>query len=320
MGVRLMGCPICKKESYPFVEIFDDRYGYPGVFVLLKCESCDHLFISKKFSDEEISNLYSNYYPRSKFDISQCKAHPEKNKFSLWLDGDYRSAYRWVPKRVTVLDVGCGFGESLAYHTSRGCDVYGVEADENIRQVADKYGYRVHIGLFDPEVYEPNFFEFITMDQVIEHIADPVAALKGINNILKKDGCLLLAVPNPQGWGAKFFGKKWINWHAPYHLQHYSISSMAAIAEHAGFHITQVKTVTSSNWLYFQWKHLITFPAAGEVSDFWGSKKFKNFTVLKKLLLIAAWLSHKFKLNHIITRFFDMLGIGDSRIFFLSKK
>jgi len=315
-----MKCPICKSESAPFMEIYDDRYGFPGSFSLQQCSSCKHIFIDKLFSDQELINLYSNYYPRSKFDLTQCKPHPDKNKFFFWLDGDNRSAYRWVPKNVTVLDIGCGFGESLAFHTARGCDVYGVEADENIQRVADEYGYNVHVGLFDPSIYEPNFFDFVTMDQVIEHVTNPVATLKGIEKILKPDGCLLLAVPNPQGWGAKLFGKRWINWHAPYHLQHYSILSMAALAEKSGFKIDHVKTVTSSDWLYYQWKHLITYPNIEIKSDFWDGKKIKDFPLHKKLLLVFFWGIHKLKIDHLVTRFFDFLGLGDSRLFFLSKK
>jgi len=212
------------------------------------------------------------------------------------------------------------FRSSLAYHTARGCNVYGVEVDENIQRVADEYGFNVHVGLFDSDMYEPDFFDFVTMDQVIEHVTDPIATLMGVEKVLKQDGCLLLAVPNPQGWGAKLFGERWINWHAPYHLHHYSVSSMTAVAEQTGFHIDKIKTVTSSNWLYYQWKHLITYPNIGESSEFWACKKFKDYTNTKKGLLVMAWLTHKLKFNHLITRVFDMMGIGDSRLFFLSKK
>lgn len=314
-----MHCPICSSKSHPYMEVYDDRYGYPGVFSLLKCDACGHVFLDKVFSDEELVKLYSQYYPRSKLDVSQSKSFPEKNQFTLWLDGDYRHAYRWVPKKVSILDIGCGFGESLAYHASRGCDVYGVEADENIRRVAEKYGYNVHVGLFDSSLYEPSFFDYVTMDQVIEHVVDPLETLKGIHRILKQDGVLLLSVPNPQGWGAKIFGRKWINWHAPYHLHHYTATSMATLAEKAGFKITRMKTATSSNWLNFQWKHLLTFPAEGKKSEFWGGVEMSELSFLKKLSWIFLFALHKLKINHLITRLFDGLGIGDSRLFFLAR-
>ncbi len=38
-----------------------------------------------------------------------------------------------MPRNVRVLDIGCGFGESLGYYEARGCEAYGVEADENTR-------------------------------------------------------------------------------------------------------------------------------------------------------------------------------------------
>lgn len=315
-----MVCPICRIETDPFLEVFDDRYAYPGRFTLLKCKSCGHLHIDKLFSNQELTNMYSRYYPRSKLDVSQSIAPPKKNRFLLWLDGDCSSVCRWVPEKVKVLDIGCGFGGSLAYHKSRGCDVYGVEADENIQRVVDEYGFNVHVGPFNADIYESDFFDYVTMDQVFEHMVNPIATLDGVAKILKQGGRLLLAVPNPQGWGAKFFAERWVNWHAPYHLHHYTVSSMTAFAEKAGFHIEHTKTITNSKWLYFQWQHLATYPAVNEKSDFWTGKSFKDYSILKKLLLVIAWIFQKLRINHLVTRVFDFLGIGDSRLFFLSKK
>jgi len=174
---------------------------------------------------------------------------------------------------VRVLDLGCGFGESLGYHAARGCDVYGVEADENIRRVVEKFGYKVHVGLFDDRVYEPEFFDYVTMDQVIEHVTDPLLTLRGVARILKSGGKAILSTPNANGWGAKIFGRRWINWHAPYHLQFFSRDSMRIAAEQAGFEVTQVKTITNSEWLFYQWIHLVTYPKLGEPSWFWSPKK-----------------------------------------------
>ncbi len=314
-----MLCPICGSDSKPEFEMYDDRYGYPGVFALGKCDSCGHVFVDHKFTDDELVDLYSNYYPRSNLKISDFREPPEKCGFLHWLDGDKRSAFRWVPKNVRVLDIGCGFGETLAYHSSRGCEVYGVEADRNIQKIADKFGFNVHVGLFDEKLYKSEFFDYVTMDQVIEHVADPIKTLIGIRRILKKDGFLLLAVPNPEGWGAKVFGNKWINWHVPYHLHHYSESSMSNLAEAAGFRINKVAVVTSSNWLNFQWKHLLTFPAEGEKSDFWSGARMENLSNWKKLAWLCLSAIHAFKVNHLLTRLFDSFKVGDSQLFFLTK-
>lgn len=314
-----MNCPVCGTvaANYP-QDLWDDRYGYPGQFALMQCPTCRHAFLACDLSPSQLTELYTNYYPRKTFEVSQYKPHIEQSGISVWLNGLNSSAYRWVPKDVRVLDVGCGFGESLGYHTARGCDVYGVEADENIRRVVDKFGYKVHVGLFDDKVYESDFFDYITMDQVIEHVTDPLSTLRGVARILKPGGTVILSTPNASGWGANIFGQRWINWHTPYHVQFFSKHSMRLAAEQAGMVVAEVKTITNSEWLFFQWVHLVMYPKLGEPSSFWSPNK-ERLTVSQKLGIKILSLINKTKINHLLTRVFDCLGYGDNFVFVLKK-
>lgn len=228
-----------------------------------------------------------------------------------------RSAYCWVPKNVRILDIGCGFGETLGYHKSRGCEVYGVDADENVRRVADKFGFKVHVGLFDPNNYEPNYFDYVTMDQVIEHVTDPLATMRGIATVLRGGGRAILSTPNVGGWGARLFRRRWINWHAPYHLQHFSRRSMTIAAAQAGLAVERAMTITSSEWLCYQWIHLFTFPKMGEPSLFWSPKGKGREKAQTRLKMFAR--VHRTKVDHIVTRLFDFLDIGDNYVYFLRK-
>ena len=315
-----MKCSICHSDNFSTYldNIYDDRYGCPDTFTLVRCSLCGHKQIQADFPLESLSKLYTEYYPRSTFDLEQYQSYRESSGFKAWLNGEYCSAFRWIPRNVCILDIGCGFGESLGYHLSRGCDVYGVEVDENIRRVAEKFGYKIQVGLFNASLYEPNFFDYVTMDQVIEHVTDPVQTLRDIAKVLKPGSTAILSTPNSNGWGVKVFGRRWINWHAPYHLQHFSVKSMQLAAKQAGMTLELVKSVTNSEWLYYQWIHLILFPPMSDPSPFWspnGKRSFRQKLTLKILSLI-----HFTKVNHLITRLFDLLGIGDNYLFFLRKK
>ena len=216
-----------------------------------------------------------------------------------------------------MLDIGCGFGQSLAYHKARGCDVQGVEADENIRRVADKFGFDVHVGLFDPEVYAPASFDYVTMNQVIEHVREPAEMLNGLAKVLRPGGTAILTTPNAGGWCARVFGRFWINWHAPYHLQFFSRDSMRLAAERAGLRLAEAHTITNSEWLLYQWIHLMMYPRAGQPSPFWSPSRAR--TRMQGLLLRALYILHRTKLNHLVTRLFDALGCGDNQVFVLKK-
>jgi SAM-dependent methyltransferase len=157
------------------------------------------------------------------------------------------------------------------------------------------------------------------MAQVIEHVADPVIFLKGVERVLKPGGVAVLSTPNSNGWGASIFGKKWINWHTPYHIQHFSHNSLKIVCETVGLKIEKCVTVTSSEWLYYQWLHIAYYPAESEPSAFWiPSKKTNGYPKRRKVEMFIN-LMHKLKINHFITRTFDLLHVGDNFVYVLRK-
>ncbi|MBI5598272.1 MAG: class I SAM-dependent methyltransferase [Deltaproteobacteria bacterium] len=312
-------CPVCEGAEFEgYGGLYDDRYGYGGVFHLRGCASCGHKFIEESFTPDEIGRLYTEFYPRSSFKLEDYRPKKERKGFLAWLDGAGYEAFRWVPARVRVLDIGCGFGETLGYFKARGCEAWGVEADRNIIRVAEKYGLNVRPGVFDPTLFEKDFFDYAVMDQVIEHVSEPVHTLKGVAGVLKPGGRAVLSLPNPNGWGAKVFGKKWIHWHAPYHLQHFSVQSMRLAAAAAGLTVESFSTVTNSNWLCLQFIHLATRPAEGEPSGFWSPRGEKTLWVAGIRIFFFAAVSLT-KIGHAVTRLFDALKRGDNFIFVLKK-
>jgi len=316
-----MNCPICATSRNTVIsDMFDDRYGYPKIFSAYQCQQCNHQFLEHNFSSSDLKDLYTNYYPRAKFSIEDYTPLTFNKNFKGWFNGD-RRAHTYVPKNVRVLDIGCGFGGSIGYHYARGCEVYGVEADSNIQKVKDKFGFNIKVGLFDANDYDANFFDYVTMDQVLEHTVNPIEVLSGISKIIKVNGTLVITIPNPNGWGAKLFGRRWINWHIPYHLQHFSKKSIQLSASKSGLEVQTIKTVTASEWLHYQWMSLIAYPNLGEKSIFWDGKarSVSKFTITYIGFSFFALL-HKIKVNHIVTRLFDSIGLGDSYIIILKKK
>jgi 2-polyprenyl-3-methyl-5-hydroxy-6-metoxy-1,4-benzoquinol methylase len=266
----------------------------------------------------EISDLYTQYYPRAAFNVEAWSPPREEPSWRMWWRGLRASAFRWVPRNVRVLDIGCGFGESLGYHKTRGCEAHGVEADRNILRVAERYGLQVRVGLFDADNYEPASFDVATLDQVIEHVSAPLAVLRGVHRVLKPGGMLVLSTPNADGWGARVFGRRWIHWHAPYHIQFFNRKSMAKSAAQAGFVLEQIKTVTNSAWLDFQWGHIATYPHQGQPSPYWSTTLHRSVVQRVKLKLLR--IADLCGVNMILTRLMDTLGLGDNTVYVLRKQ
>lgn len=312
-------CPICSSPDTRLSHtLYDDRFGYPGLFHLRFCRSCGHGFLDNaKFSDQEIRRLYSDFYPRKSMKVDDYRPHVERRGLGAWLDGVKASAFRWVPRDVRVLDIGSGFCQALGYHAARGCEAWGVESDENALRVAERYGFNVRIGIFDPADFPSAHFDVVTMDQVIEHMRDPVATFIGIRSVLKPGGIAILSTPNANGWGAKIFGRRWINWHTPYHLHFFSPNSMRIAAARAGIEVRSLGTVTPSDWLLYELIHLATRPAPQEPSRFWTGKG--GYGIASRVAVKAAFLLHRTRITHLAARALDAARHGDSQLFILQR-
>lgn len=311
-------CPICDGTSDLLLDdLYDDRYGYPGSHRLLACRSCGHRFLGTVFTEAELRSLYSDYYPRGVLRLEEFRPYVELRGFQTWLEGEYASAFRWVPRGVRVLDVGCGFGETLAFHQGRGCDAHGVDADENLLRAAERYGLNARVGLFSASDYEPESFDFVTLDQVIEHAAYPRSFLRDVATVLRPGGTAIVTTPNSNGFGRRLLARRWINWHVPYHLQQFSRSSLSILAEESGLRLVSLRTLTNSRWLYYQWFHLWSYPAPGVPSPFWDPQRSPH--VLRALPKWLGDLLYRAKVFHVVTRLADMSGLGDNYLCFLQK-
>jgi len=298
--------------------MYDDRYGYPGTFALKHCPGCGHRHIAASFTPEQLGNLYSDYYPRSAMSVDSYAPYTEAKGFTAWFNGERCSAFRWVPERVKVLDIGCGFCQTLGYHNNRGCESHGVEVDTNAKRVADKFGLNVKIGVFDAANYAADYFDYVTLDQVIEHVVDPHQMFTGIARVLKPGGTAIFSTPFSRSLPARIFGRRWINWHTPYHLQHFSRESFRLACEKAGLELVQTRTLTHSEWLGYQWMHTLSYPAIGEPSLFWTAHPDKSSHYRKPLVRLAM-IAHRLKMDHVLTRLFDLFGRGDNILYFVRK-
>jgi 2-polyprenyl-3-methyl-5-hydroxy-6-metoxy-1,4-benzoquinol methylase len=317
-------CPICRSDRTRFLfEGWDLQFGHPDSAFVHQCRECEHIFVAGELTPEQLTDMYTNYYPRSNLNVEDYTPYKEKSGLLYWLDGEEAHAYRYVPKNVRILDIGCGYCKTLGYHKARGCEVYGVEADENARKVAERYGFNVHIGLFDSTQYEPDSFDYITLDQVLEHIIEPLTFLKEVNKILKPGGKFIASFPNQKAFGRYFFGQYWTPWHLPYHRHFYSKRSLAILTEQAGYKIEKFKSATESLALLNTWERLFYIGKKGKkahaVFQSLDNTSFDSGAKKRWDVKIHMFLM-KIRFLRLPMRLADFFGRGDSTLLILQKK
>ena len=96
-----------------------------------------------------------------------------------------------------LLDVGCGPAHFLQHAHEQGFDVCGIEVSEDAFQGAsDAFPGKIIKGTIAEADLPDGHFDVITMFNVLDHLDDPLAALRKIYGLLKPGGLILSRVPN----------------------------------------------------------------------------------------------------------------------------
>jgi len=94
-----------------------------------------------------------------------------------------------------VLDVGCGIGDMVKYRP--GC--VGVDVNELNVDFCRRRGLEAYLMPFDQLPFDTASFDSLLLDNVLEHLSDPVPLLNEIKRVMRPDGFLVIAVPGLYG-------------------------------------------------------------------------------------------------------------------------
>ncbi len=123
----------------------------------------------------------------------------------------------------------------------RGWQVEGVELSEAAAHHArDLLGLSVFVGDFLAVPLAPGTFDVVQLWHVLEHCADPVAALRQAHALLRPGGLLVLAVPNFESLQARLAGRHWFHLDIPRHTVHFRAGALLALLAREEFAIDTV--------------------------------------------------------------------------------
>jgi 2-polyprenyl-3-methyl-5-hydroxy-6-metoxy-1,4-benzoquinol methylase len=139
------------------------------------------------------------------------------------------------------LDIGCGTGEFLYALSKAGYRVKGIEPNKNAREFC-RNNYELDV--LDEKIldsFEENSFDAISMWHVLEHVYSLKERVGRLKKILRPDGTLFIAVPNPESYDAKKYGKYWAAWDVPRHLYHFRQQDIETLFKQFDFSV--IKTI-----------------------------------------------------------------------------
>lgn len=265
-------CPICKsvQREILYDDLIDTYLGVsPNKWRLYRCINCETAYLDPRPTKESIGVIYAhNYYTHSAVPVSQKGL---KSIFLALRNGwlNRRIGYRFLPawsigyylfnlfpkaflthwihhaRGLTPpvsnsnppiwLDVGCGNGEFLSRVQTAGYLVEGIEPDQQAAQIARQRGLKIFCETLETAQLQPNYYDVISLNHVIEHLHDPIAALHLCYAALKPKGRLWLATPNLKSLGHHFYQRHWLSLETPRHLVLFNQNSLEMSLQQVGF-------------------------------------------------------------------------------------
>lgn len=208
---KLVGfCYLIKKEVLEKVGVLDPIFT-PGNYedddislrilkngynLLLCRDTFIHHFGSVSFVKE--GSLYGQYLTINKFKLNNKWGFDVNNSNSVKYHlTEMMTCDRNIP--IKVLEIGCGMGASLLQikNNFKNAKVYGIESNERSGEIA-KGILDVKIGNIESMEldYNEDFFDYIILGDVIEHLINPWEILRKLFKYLKPMGNIIASIPN----------------------------------------------------------------------------------------------------------------------------
>ena len=161
--------------------------------------------LSSKPSKKELASFYTNqYFDSHNFEV---KYTDEEffHKQIPYIEAEHVYSEYFGPKKADTilkfLDVGCGEGFSLNYFSKKGWDVAGTDySSDGVNRHFPHLNKFVVTGdteeLIQKMTVESQTFDLVNVNNVLEHLLNPIEVMQGLRKLVKPNGCLRVQVPN----------------------------------------------------------------------------------------------------------------------------
>jgi SAM-dependent methyltransferase len=186
-GLEERCCPICTASGEP-------RVRRPDGLIVNYCGRCGTYYVSPGPTEAALGDFYRTYYARH----SRIRPSPGAIRFDPATNSRVTEIASNLDLRgKRVLDVGCGWGETLHIFRQLGAEVWGLDLDPDaVRYAHDCLGL-ADVRLGELKALAPGErFDLITMFDVIEHPLRPMAMLREAVARLEPGGVVALWTPN----------------------------------------------------------------------------------------------------------------------------
>lgn len=168
--------------------------------------------------------------------------------------GARRELFDWVLDRIgrypltgpRLFEAGANVGLFLRVAGEQGWLARGVEPSRRaVAEGRQRFGVDLVEGTVEDLADEPGSADAVVMLDVLEHLADPVAALAGLRRIVTDEGLVALTTINTESLHARVRGGAW-PWYIRPHLHYFTPATLRKTMERGGFDMIDYRVVPRS--------------------------------------------------------------------------
>lgn len=240
--IQYTHCPVCGSTAINPLLTVKDHSVSKEEFVIWQCSTCSLRFTQDVPDESSIGRYYESpdYISHSNTDKGLLnKLYQGVRKYTLQQKASL--IIKHTGAKGSILDIGAGIGAFLNQMKKMNWQITGIEPDSGARLQAKR--------LFDLELLPASAlyqlpdqgFDAITLWHVLEHVEQLHGYVKQLQNLLKPDGRIFVAVPNYRSLDAHLYGNYWAAYDVPRHLYHFSPRSMHVLMREHGLKIIDIK-------------------------------------------------------------------------------